>query len=132
LLYGARSREYLVDLNIFNNCFQEVSFSTDNGTFGKKGFVSDLLQEDLKKYSTESVYYLCGPPKMLENCFFLLKKYKAEAFFSLENKMGCALNVCRACVVKVKSSNEKGYSMATCCFDGPNFHIDDFPETGWW
>lgn len=132
LLYGVRSKEFLVDLNLFKNPFTEVKYSTDDGSFGRKGFVTLLLEEDLKKYVKESVYYICGPDPMMANCFLLLKKYGAKAYFSLENKMGCALNVCRACVVKVKNKKTNGFKMATCCTDGPNFSIDQLPDTGWW
>lgn len=132
LLYGARSKDCLIDLNLFQTPFTKVKYSTDDGSFGRKGFVSLLLEEDLKKYSRESIYYICGPTPMMANCFFLLKKYGARGYFSLENRMACALNVCRACVVKLKDKKTNSFKMATCCTDGPNFFIEQFPDTGWW
>ncbi len=132
LLYGARSKEFLVDLRLFKSPFTEVKYSTDDGSFGRKGVITLLLEEDLKRYGQDSTYYICGPDPMMVNCFYLLKKFNAKAYFSLENKMGCALNVCRACVLKVKDKKTNGFKMATCCTDGPNFSIDEFPNTGWW
>lgn len=132
LLYGARSKGFLVDLNLFKTPFTEVKYSTDDGSFGRKGFITLLLEEDLKKYSQDSTYYICGPDPMMVSCFLLLKKFSAKAYFSLENKMGCGLNACRACVLKVKDKKTNDFKMATCCTDGPNFSIDEFPDTGWW
>ncbi len=130
LLYGARSKESLIDSDLFKSSFSDIKYTTDDGSIGTKGFVTLLLHDDLKKYGKQSAYYICGPEQMMIACFKLLKKYNAIAQFSLENKMACALNVCRACVVKVK--NNKGFRMATCCTEGPNFSIDKLPDHGWW
>lgn len=132
LLYGARSADYLIDLNLFESPFNQIKYSTDDGSFGSKGFVTLLLEDDLRKYGNESIYYICGPEPMMVTSFFLLKKYNAMGYFSLENKMGCALGACRACVVKIKSDKIHNFKMATCCTEGPNFSIDQFPDTGWW
>ncbi|MFN7181209.1 MAG: hypothetical protein ACK4NF_00840 [Planctomycetota bacterium] len=132
LLYGARSKESFIAIELFKSSFTEVKYSTDDGTFGKHGFVTSLLEEDLKKYGNESFYYICGPDLMMRTSFLLIKKYKCAGQFSLENKMGCGLGACKACSIRIKDKEKNTIRIITCCKDGPNFSIEEFPDNGWW
>lgn len=91
--------------------------ATVDGTIGTKGFVTNVLDENKFHFD---VLYACGPTPMLkalENRF-----YDRKAYLSLEQRMGCGIGACFACVCPVTDdSNGKGYIKV--CSDGPVFPI---------
>ena len=86
-----------------------VLVSTDDGSYGFKGFASDLAKELLKKETFDAVY-TCGPEPMMHA---LLKfSYNIPFQASLERYMKCAIGICGQCCVG------KGVRV---CVDGPIF-----------
>lgn len=93
--------------------FGETYVTTVDGTYGTKGFVTDAianLHEDFH------VYYSCGPKVMLRALEENLEDKKG--FLSLEERMGCGIGACFACVCNVKGSKEEYKKV---CSDGPVF-----------
>ncbi|MGG6438804.1 dihydroorotate dehydrogenase electron transfer subunit [Saccharococcus caldoxylosilyticus] len=93
--------------------FGETYVATVDGSYGMKGFVTDVIdQRDI----SFDVLYACGPKPMLkalEQAF----PHK-EVYLSLEERMGCGIGACFACVCCVPDS-ETAYKKV--CSDGPVF-----------
>jgi len=112
--YGARSKEYLVMLDWFSKYSIPIEVYTDDGSFGKKGFVTDAL----KNIDSANIY-ACGPSPMLKAVQNISKQKGFDAYLSLENPMACGYGVCLGCVVKTND----GY--VRTCVEGPVFKSDE-------
>ena len=115
IILGARSEADL----IFEERFKKtgtVLLTTDDGTKGRKGFVTDVLAEsDLTKFSK---IYVCGPEMMMKFVMKILieKNALAKAEFSMERYFKCGIGVCGACCI-----DELGVRV---CKDGPVFKAE--------
>lgn len=89
--------------------------ATADRTKGTKGFVTDVLKEQDFVYD---VMYACGPIPMLKA---LETNYNGKPLYlSLEQRMGCAIGACLACVCETQDrTDSKGYRKV--CSDGPVF-----------
>ena len=102
--------------------FKEVStnliLSTDDGSYGKKGFAINFLKEDCKKEKPDAIL-ACGPLPMLKAVQEFAREENIYAELSLEEKMGCGVGACLGCAVKTVNNNEEHFSHV--CKDGPVF-----------
>ena len=120
IIYGARSKEHLIYLKRYKN--KKMIITTDDGSFGRKGFTTDILKEVLQNKKVKIVY-TCGPEIMMKKVFDLCEKYKIECEASLERYMACGFGICGKCMI-----NDK-----ICCIDGPVFNsrqLRQMPEFG--
>jgi dihydroorotate dehydrogenase electron transfer subunit len=117
LLYGARTRD---DLFLEHVALERpgVSLSTDDGSYGFKGNVVQLAERELEREGAD-VIFSCGPTVMMRAAQKLAEARGIPHWASLENRMGCALGACRACVVPTKLEGPSPYR--TVCHDGPVF-----------
>jgi dihydroorotate dehydrogenase electron transfer subunit len=93
--------------------------ATVDGTVGVKGFVTDVIEQECLQYD---VLYSCGPTPMLRN---LEKNFAGErAYISLEERMGCGIGACFACVCHTKD-DPTGISYKKICTDGPVFRAGE-------
>ncbi len=117
LLYGARTRD---DLFLEHVSLERkgVALSTDDGSYGFKGNVVELASAMLQKEPAD-VLFSCGPTVMMKAVQRLADSKQIPHYASLENRMGCALGACRACVVPTKLDGASPYR--TVCHDGPVF-----------
>ncbi|WP_337192691.1 dihydroorotate dehydrogenase electron transfer subunit [Halobacillus halophilus] len=93
--------------------YGEVRVMTNDGSSGNKGYVTDGIAQMAAPIDR---YYTCGPTPMLKAVVQLLGD--TEGYISMEERMGCGIGACFACVVP--SHDEKGYKRICC--DGPVFH----------
>ncbi|MBP1968170.1 dihydroorotate dehydrogenase electron transfer subunit [Virgibacillus natechei] len=97
--------------------FQEIGEThivTNDGTHGKKGLVTDVLDTfDFDRY------YACGPVPMLQA--ITAKLEHQPGFISLEERMGCGVGACFACVIPTDTPD--GYKKI--CKDGPVFNAQE-------
>lgn len=108
VVYGAKTAEELIWVDDLKNAV----FATEDGSFGLKGTVLDLLEEmNLKEYDR---IYCCGKEEMMRKVYSLLKAENCldKAEFSLERFMRCGIGVCGSCVL------DNGFRV---CRDGPVF-----------
>ncbi|MCI0450893.1 MAG: dihydroorotate dehydrogenase electron transfer subunit [Candidatus Latescibacteria bacterium] len=117
LLYGARTRE---DLFLEHVALERtgVSLATDDGSYGFKGNVVQLAAAVIEEEPAD-VLFSCGPTVMMKAVQKLADRLAIPHYASLENRMGCALGACRACVVPTKLDGGSPYR--TVCHDGPVF-----------
>ncbi|MGP4072588.1 dihydroorotate dehydrogenase electron transfer subunit [Piscibacillus sp. B03] len=94
------------------NRFAETYIATDDGTYGFKGLVTEAI--DQLELPIDS-YYSCGPLGMLRAVQHKLDKH--HGYLSVEERMGCGVGACFACVCQ--ADNDKGY--VKICQDGPVF-----------
>ena len=97
----------------------ETYIATADGSYGSKGFVTDVIGDKNLSFDT---LYSCGPTPMLKalNSNFADKK----VFLSLEERMGCGIGACFACVCHT-SDDKDGTSYKKVCSDGPVFRAGE-------
>jgi len=120
-LFGFRGEEGVRAANKILPEGMTCRFATDDGSYGKHGFVTELLDEALKGSFVNGVL-VCGPDPMMKACAQLCEKSSTPCFVSMETYMGCGIGICAGCAVKM---NDGGYCLA--CQEGPVFdatHLD--------
>lgn len=117
LLYGARTKD---DLFLDHVPLERsgVALSTDDGSYGFRGNVVELAERELEREGADAIFS-CGPTVMMRAAQKLSEKHGIPHYASLENRMGCALGACRACVVPTTLGGPSPYR--TVCHDGPVF-----------
>lgn len=112
-LLGARTAKDLLLLDMFNR-FGRVFVTTEDGSQGEKGFVTNhsiLSDERFDRIST------CGPTPMMKAVARYARSKGIDCEASLENLMACGLGACLCCVEKTTEGN------LCVCKDGPVFNI---------
>jgi len=98
-LVGARSEEYLLyTQKILGLGNVNLHISTDDGSAGKKGFVTELLKDVMKKEKITKVF-TCGPEIMMKFVGEIAEDNGAECFLSVEKYMKCGFGVCGQCAI---------------------------------
>ena len=111
IIYGARSKQHLIYLKRYKN----MSITTDDGSYGKKGFNTQLLKETLKdKNNKIKIVYTCGPEIMMKKILDICEKNKIECEASVERFMACGFGICGKCMVDDQ----------IVCIDGPIFNSE--------
>lgn len=112
-LLGARTATDLLELDHFEE-IGEVCVTTEDGSLGEKGFVTDhsILQRE-----TFDMISTCGPKPMMVSVARYARKKKIDCEVSLENKMACGLGACLCCVEKTTHGNQ------CICKEGPVVNI---------
>ncbi len=127
---GAGSLEALVSLDRIEGICSVVKISTDDGSWGHAGSVTELFRRDMELYmDNDSRIYSCGPNPMLRSLNKLLKGRPVACQVSLEERMACGIGACLGCVVKIKSGDVGG-GLVRVCKEGPVFDISsvDYSE----
>lgn len=120
LIYGARTKEFLYDLELFEALPIDVRVTTDDGSAGRKGFVTDALADVLSDGPADVI--ACGPDPMMQAVARLCRDRDTPCRLSLETFMACGYGVCNACAVKVPDPTyREGFRYDRCCIDGPVF-----------
>ena len=120
-LYGARAKNDLVLLQEIAGVADELKTTTEDGSLGTKGLITDLL---LPFLIPDYAIYACGPESMLIALQKMLAERRLEAQFSLENYMACGVGACQGCSIETT----RGFRRV--CVDGPVFssgEIVSFP-----
>lgn len=92
----------------------ETHIVTVDGSQGTEGFVTKVMENLGNDFST---YYSCGPMPMLKAVQNMYQGKKG--FLSFEQRMGCGIGACFACVCETTEGNDKAYIKV--CSDGPVF-----------
>ncbi|MEH7305917.1 dihydroorotate dehydrogenase electron transfer subunit [Neobacillus drentensis] len=95
----------------------ETYVTTVDGSYGKKGFVTDVMKE-----LEFDCIYTCGPTPMLRAIEHAYSNKKV--FLSLEERMGCGIGACFACVCR-RADDPAGVSYKKVCSDGPVFRAGE-------
>lgn len=99
-----------------------VTVSTDDGSVGTKGWVSDVLPAVIRRTGAVVVYG-CGPMGMLQSITTVAAAEGAVAQVAVEESMACGIGVCMTCVMPV--AGQDGVTrMVRSCVEGPVFRGD--------
>jgi dihydroorotate dehydrogenase electron transfer subunit len=106
ILNGATTKSKL----LFLNRFKDMITFTEDGSAGKKGYPTDILEDIHKKHRFE-IIYTCGPEIMMFKVYEFCKKNNIQCEASLERYMKCGIGICGQCVCDGQM----------VCKDGPVF-----------
>jgi dihydroorotate dehydrogenase electron transfer subunit len=120
LVYGTRSADLLAGVDEFERLGVQVHLSTEDGTAGRTGRVTDILK-DLGPPPAEVRWVACGPLAMLRAVAELARQWRVPCEVSLESPMACGTGICYSCVVPVRTGDSWDYCRV--CVDGPVFDI---------
>lgn len=129
LLLGGRCRHDILAVAEFERQGIEAYVSTDDGSLGEKGVVTQVLERHLNCCSVVSVA-ACGPLSMLKETHRICNNYGVPLQVSLEALMGCGVGACLGCVVK-GVSDEQSVRQLTVCKDGPVFKSENIDWSQW-
>ncbi|MFA5261231.1 MAG: dihydroorotate dehydrogenase electron transfer subunit [Candidatus Omnitrophota bacterium] len=118
LLYGARTKDQVLDFKAFRQNGVDVSIATEDGSVGVKGRVTRLFDK-IQQDSRTTMLYACGPKPMLAAVQDFAKKHHIPGQASCEEVMACGLGACLGCSIPTLS----GYK--TVCYDGPVFDVHE-------
>lgn len=117
-ILGFRTKDLIVLKDEFDACCDKNHIATDDGSFGTKGFVTDVLEEVIKSNNVTSIY-CCGPIPMMKGIKEIAKNHNIFCQLSMEQRMGCGIGACVVCTCKSHGRNVK------VCQKGPVFDADD-------
>ena len=121
VLIGAKTESQILCEKDFKGLGCKVKISTDDGSKGFRGKVTELLEQILhaREYTLDNIaIYACGPRPMLKAISRISGKYKIPAQISLEEHMACGFGACLGCVVDMKTGFQR------VCKEGPVFAAD--------
>lgn len=117
-IIGFRSAANVILTDDFKKVCDETIVCTDDGTMGRKGFVTQALEECIAVEKPD-VIYACGPMPMLRGIVDIASKHDIETQVSLEQRMACGVGACLVCACKLVKDGEEIYGHV--CQDGPVF-----------
>ncbi len=123
-IMGAKDKEMLILENEMEQICDELVITTDDGSYGQRGFVTQPLEKYLGERDDIKLAYAIGPIIMMKNVVKLTTKYKVKTMVSLNPIMIDGTGMCGGCRVKVNDETR------FCCVDGPDFDGEkvDFDE----
>lgn len=123
VLIGAKSREEVLPKSELAKIKGEVLYATDDGSYGKKGYVTVLLQEILKKEKPDNLFIqTCGPKPMMQAVLNAAAACRIEGEASIDNTMACGVGACLGCMVKTP------HGWIPSCTEGPVFNFKEIVE----
>lgn len=122
VLLGARGKALLLLEKEFKKLRVDLRVSTDDGSKGRKGFVTALLDEALERREGAVRVYTCGPTPMMRAAAALAGKYGVPCDVSVEVPMACGFGACLGCALPVKEGAGRRFAIACC--EGPVFQGD--------
>jgi dihydroorotate dehydrogenase electron transfer subunit len=133
MVLGAATESKLFGVAEADRWADGVTVTTDDGSAGIRGWVSDVLPEVIRS-SGAAVVYGCGPMGMLRSITDVAAAEGAVAQVAVEESMACGVGVCMTCVMPVQG-NDGVTRMVRSCVEGPVFRGDrvrwDAFENGW-
>ncbi len=123
-IVGARSQELVILEKEMQAISDHLFITTDDGSYGRKGFVTDQLKELLDTVQGIGAVFAIGPLPMMRAVANLTRPYTVHTLVSLNTVMVDGTGMCGGCRVTVNGT------MKFACVDGPEFdgHAVDFDE----
>ena len=122
IVLGAASEDRLFGVVEARRSADGVTVTTDDGSLGRRGWVSDVLPDLITEHDI-AVAYACGPMGMLESVTRVAAEHGAVAQVAVEESMACGIGVCMTCVMPVRG-NDGVTRMVRSCVEGPVFRGD--------
>jgi ferredoxin/flavodoxin---NADP+ reductase len=121
-IVGARNKDLLILEGEMERVSDKAFISTDDGSKGHKGFVSDVLKDLIQKEYKFDIVYAIGPPIMMRTIAEVTRPLGIKTIVSLNPIMVDGMGMCGACRVSIDGLTK------FACIDGPEFdaHKTDF------
>jgi dihydroorotate dehydrogenase electron transfer subunit len=123
---GGRRRVDILCEEEFRAIGWEVRVTTEDGSHGEKGLVTEALLTELEQRTPGRKLFACGPSPMLKVVGRLAAEFDLRAELSLDEHMGCGIGVCLTCVIPIKAGDSWEYQRT--CTEGPVF---DSRQVAW-
>lgn len=117
VVLGGRSKEYVIMLEEFSKLADQMIVTTDDGSFGIKGVVTDGMQMFFEREKID-IAWAVGPTIMMKFCSMKAKEHGVKIWVSLNPIMVDGTGMCGACRVSVDGK------IKFACVDGPEFEGD--------
>ncbi len=115
--FGFRTKKEIIKI-VCDNYY----ISTDDGSFGMKGTVIDLLKRNLLELKKNKIkIFACGPTPMLKAVQLFCLENNINGEISTESAMACGFGICQGC--PIESREEDKYKLI--CKDGPIFNVKE-------
>ena len=126
LCYGAKSEDLIACVDLFERAGIDVRLTTDDGSKGRYGFVTELLKEAIASDEDRpDEVFCCGPEPMMARVGEACLEADIPCWLSLESPMACGFGACFSCVVRVRDENSPtGWDYRRSCVEGPVFRAD--------
>lgn len=123
-IVGARTKDLIIMEEEMRKASSELLVTTDDGSYVRKGFVTEVLDEVLRREKDVKKVWAIGPAPMMKAACEVTKPYQVEMIVSLNAIMVDGTGMCGSCRVTV------GGETKFVCVDGPEFngHLVDWPE----
>lgn len=120
--FGGRAAKDILCVEEFRALGWDVRVSTEDGSLGYAGRVTDLVDAWWTKEADGKTpeLFVCGPGGLLKASADRAIRHGWTAWTSMDSNMGCGVGACLTCVVKVPAENG-GWSWARACREGPVF-----------
>jgi len=122
IVFGAGTETKLFDVLEAKRLARYFEITTDDGSAGTQGRVSDVIPALMLKGQTEAIY-ACGPMPMLQSVSDLATKSNIVSQCAVEESMACGIGICMTCVLPVIGDDGQT-RMVRSCTDGPVFRGD--------
>jgi dihydroorotate dehydrogenase electron transfer subunit len=122
IIIGASTSSRLFGELVAKRMVGAVSVTTDDGSAGQQGLVTDVLPAAIERVGAE-VVYACGPMPMLRAVGQLAREHAIVAQVAVEEAMACGIGVCMTCVLPVRGDDGRSRFVRSCV-DGPVFNAD--------
>ena len=122
---GAKDESSLIFSDRLIDLIPKTLCTTDDGSVGKKCFVTDTIEDIIRKEKIDLIL-TCGPEIMMKRVLEIADSRKIEIQASLERKMKCGVGLCGSCCIGDKNN-------ITVCKEGPIFNssqLKSFPQFG--
>jgi len=124
-LLGARNADELWGERELAALGGNVQISTDDGSRGEKGLVTNLLVQWLRHHkNSRARIFACGPMPMLNAVAKLCLEARVEAQLAIETMMGCGFGICMGCPITPAAGVERIGRYYLACLDGPVFSAE--------
>jgi dihydroorotate dehydrogenase electron transfer subunit len=121
LVIGARTHDRVFKPIEGKRLSDAMWTTTEDGTMGELGRVTDVLPEALERTGAK-VVYACGPNAMLRAVAEMCGRQRVACQVAVEEMMACGLGVCWTCAVPMISADGHGWWNVRACVEGPVFN----------
>jgi len=119
VLVGGRRRVDILCEREFAAIGWEVRATTEDGSHGVKGLVTQPLLAELQRKAPRQKLYACGPTPMLKAVGKLAAEFQVPAELSMDEHMCCGVGTCLTCVIPIRTGD--GWEYQRTCTEGPVF-----------
>jgi dihydroorotate dehydrogenase electron transfer subunit len=119
VIIAAKTKKDLLFVKKLKEIGANVSPATDDGSYGFRGFATDLAEKHLRESNYDMVV-TCGPEMMMKCVLRLVNNFKIPAQFSIERWIKCGVGLCGQCCV-----DNTGWRV---CVEGPVFWSDELKK----